>query len=332
MPYVIENYVTPEWHEENGVQTSYADDIPMFLAVVESANRHFNNLFQEEVHLAKKKDDSFPVSGSVAFHRESIWFRGHNSVAYKLIPSAKRNLGQEGLMGVLHLNEAAILRDFKDNAIHLSDNRMPYDADDIDWLALGQHYGLKTRLLDFSTNPLVALSFACDGVKSNEDDIAVYMFDAASYMIHFYPQYCSTAKAKNSEDCIPSTFPAAKRKLLDECGFSFDDTIHNYLYPVPVYTLPLNKRLVAQSGTFLMWKGNDSDLLSMKEADRFVKCIRIKNGSSLNNRIVKHLIKFGFSQSALYADLSQAAHGLNNRYALNIASAFGYLTNSNCEK
>lgn len=46
---------------------------------------------------------------------------------------------------------------------------------DSDWdlMVYAQHFGLKTRLLDWSSNPLVALWFACE----NE-----YMFNATSYV------------------------------------------------------------------------------------------------------------------------------------------------------
>ncbi|URQ99426.1 FRG domain-containing protein [Pseudoalteromonas sp. SCSIO 43095] len=83
-------------------------------------------------------------------------FRGVINSEYELIPSVGRLPELESLDEELD-REKALLKQFKMKS-SLRVQCLP--SNDWEWLSLAQHYGLPTRLLDWSVNPLVALYFA----------------------------------------------------------------------------------------------------------------------------------------------------------------------------
>ena len=88
---------------------------------------------------------------------ETYFYRGQASVDFKLVPSVGRNYikGQE--VALLQY-ERIIFEEFKRKYSMYTDVR---PKNDMEFLFLAQHYGLPTRLLDWSYNPLIALYFAC---------------------------------------------------------------------------------------------------------------------------------------------------------------------------
>jgi hypothetical protein len=150
-----------------------------------------------------------------------------------LTTSLERAAGKAGL-SLLDVYEKWA-RDEFDGGVHqyLSPHQVPQD--DIEWLALMQHHGAPTRLLDFTYSPYVAAYFA---VENASTWCSVWTVNA-SY-IHF---------AGNREFGVEELY--------------FHENYHNKMYlnaafssrkpwVFPVEPRKKNERLVAQQGMFLL--------------------------------------------------------------------------------
>ncbi len=110
----------------------------------------------------KSLTDFLSVFGSVLGKSDELfWFRGHSDYNWSLKPSA------------LRFNKPSD----RDNALNLIDKfklyaemrlgRPPDPNEELKWVQLAQHYGLPTRLLDWTENAAISLYFACLDPKTN---------------------------------------------------------------------------------------------------------------------------------------------------------------------
>jgi len=117
--------------------------------------------------------DEIRVKSLVEFLSRPLWdtktmiFRGVSRSTYELKPSIARVSAPNA--EARYKYEEQILEDFQEKAFpHLR-----YEPKtSLEWLFLAQHYGVPTRLLDWTMNPLVALFFAVE--KDEDHDGAVY--------------------------------------------------------------------------------------------------------------------------------------------------------------
>ncbi|MDO9341369.1 MAG: FRG domain-containing protein, partial [Bacteroidales bacterium] len=90
---------------------------------------------------------------------------------------------------------------------------------DIEWLMICQHYGIPTRLIDWSTDILIALFFACHDETYINNDGAIFICNQNDYPI----------------------FTAYNEHIMEAQKLAF------------VSTNVINPRMRTQSGNFMMW-------------------------------------------------------------------------------
>ncbi len=106
-------------------------------------------------------------------------------------------------------------------------NMMPKEDESIEWLSVMQHYGAKTRLMDFTNSLFVALYMALYG--ANNADASVWAFN--KYMIKepFAETFKTAGKQVSEEELCNNMYKSAQEWLNKEEIREHDLDFKNYI-------------------------------------------------------------------------------------------------------
>ena len=203
-------------------------------------------------------------------------FRGQSN-NNPLLPSIARQFPKFDTTEI----EIKMLDDLKRRSLLLI-NKPP--RTDWEWLVFAQHFGLKTRLLDWTSNPLIALWFACSSEYAMKASSYVYALSVNSDML--------VNIAENE-----SPFQNERTKILRP-------TLNN-------------ERIIAQSGWFTAHRfSKTNNAFVTLETHRKLKTqiLEFEITANLKQYFLRQLSIFGVNSRTVYPDVTGLCLHLNWKY------------------
>lgn len=243
-----------------------------------------------------------------------LFFRGHSNFNYKIEPSIYRNSGWIE-------NEDTIFKEM----ITLCPEDFDSYKSTFEMLVKMQHYSLPTRLLDITTNPLIALFFACSEGPSGSEDGEVVVFQIPKVNLKYFDSDIVSIISNISRR--PITFKSSNEDikfLIDEVRkekpfFENSIKIDNIETVVCVKPKLNNARIVRQSGAFLLFgisknKEKPAEIPSSYMANMQGKRIFIINNKK--DKIRSQLAILGITEATVYPEIERVAGYLKDIYKL----------------
>jgi hypothetical protein len=260
----------------------------------------------------------------------SLYFRGHK----KHYPTVTPSIGRDGLLE----SEDKLFKEFiLRNPDEFEGQRSTFQI-----LAKMQHYGLPTRLLDISSNPLISLFFAVEEDKKTEElDGEFVIFSIPQKYIKYYDSDTVSvvsniakrpykklnvsrisrkiSKEESKQQWLKrfNEIPHIRyllHEIKDEKPYFAHVIEKDHLQSIwCVKPLLNNRRIIKQDGAFLLFGLNGSkEKLAEYNTDAFEpKCYRVTNKAQLREQ----LELLGVSKDKIYPELDTTAQYLKTKYA-----------------
>lgn len=256
--------------------------------------------------------------------KQLYYYRGHSDVNYLLIPSIMRK--EEWLDHECDMYNELII-ECPEDFIHCSTH--------LDKLVHMQHYGLPTRLLDITRNPLVALYFAC--VTNSQKNGEVIVFAVEQEKVKYPGSDTATVLAsiplfnKQAKNEFATWADDSKMKQ-DEFNQKVSRLLHEVKLEKPAFRDEIdkkdildcffvlsekkNKRIIKQDGAFIICglfdkKNNPINKYRYTE-NKKIQVFIIKTNKK--KKILQMLNKFSINKASLFPEISDVTDFITNKY------------------
>lgn len=222
----------------------------------------------------------FSMFSGVLKDDTEYWFRGHADLRWTLTPSALRYSTVDARDKALSLLGA-----FK----RYGETKLPNPPgshEELKWVQLARHYGLPTRLLDWTRNAAIALYFACQRSGEPDADGGVFTINPEDLNREADPKNPRIYDAHSDADRITEYLRLSGTQ---------NSRGHKTIAINPVWNSP---RIVLQQGVFTL-HGSREFTLTARQAPSLV-CWRVP--ADHKQKILRELERAGICEMSIYPE------------------------------